>query len=179
MKVIGVAGWKNSGKTTLVERLVTEIGSRGVTVSTIKHAHHAFDVDQEGTDSYRHRTAGAREVLLSSSRRYALMHELRGADEPGLEELLGRLSPVDLVLVEGFKNEAHVKIEAHRMESFGETGGKGLLAMSDPSVRAVATDNPELVRQRLTASGRELPVFELEAIGVIADFILRETELNP
>ena len=114
MRVYGVTGWKNSGKTTLVERLVAEITGRGLAVSTLKHAHHAFDVDRPGKDSYRHRAAGARQVLVASSRRWALMSELRGAPEPPLAELLARLDPVDLVLVEGWKRDRHPKIEARR-----------------------------------------------------------------
>ncbi|MFT6229333.1 MAG: molybdopterin-guanine dinucleotide biosynthesis protein MobB, partial [Paracoccaceae bacterium] len=103
MKIFGVAGWKNSGKTGLMERLVAEICARGITVSTIKHAHHAFDVDQPGKDSHRHRVAGAREVLLASGKRWALMHELRDVPEPPLADLIAHLSPVDLVLIEGYK----------------------------------------------------------------------------
>ena len=114
MKIYGVVGYKNAGKTGLMERLVTEITSRGFTVSTVKHAHHTFDVDQEGKDSYRHRTAGASQVLLSSAHRWALMSELRGQAEPSLETLLAQLAPVDLVLVEGYKRDSHPKIEAYR-----------------------------------------------------------------
>ena len=110
MKVWGVTGWKNSGKTGLMERLVAEFTSRGLTVSTVKHAHHVFDVDHKGKDSYRHREAGAQEVLLSSRKRWALMHEHRGAEEATLDELLAKLSPVDLVLVEGFKLARHPKV---------------------------------------------------------------------
>ena len=102
MKVYGVTGWKNAGKTTLVERLVTEISGRGLTVSTIKHAHHSADIDEPGRDSFRHREAGAREVLLATPERWALMHELRGAPEPKVEDLIARLAPVDLVIIEGF-----------------------------------------------------------------------------
>lgn len=163
MKVFGVAGWKNSGKTGLMERLVAEITGRGFSVSTVKHAHHAFDVDHEGKDSYRHRAAGAHEVLLASRKRVALMQELRGAEEPGLEVLLGRLSEVDLVLVEGYKRESHPKIEAHRAET-----GKALIAPGDESIRAVASDVPlELDR----------PVFHLDDTAAIAGFILAETGL--
>ena len=107
-------GWKNAGKTGLMERLVAEFTARGMSVSTIKHAHHAVDVDQPGTDSYRHREAGAREVVLASARRFAVMHELRDAEEPTLEALIARLAPVDLVLVEGYKRAPHPKIEAYR-----------------------------------------------------------------
>ena len=109
--VFGITGWKNSGKTTLVVRLVEEFTARGFRVSTVKHAHHAFDIDREGTDSHRHRVAGASEVALVSGRRWALMHELRDDDEPALGEILARLSPCDLVLIEGYKREAHAKIE--------------------------------------------------------------------
>lgn len=163
MKVYGITGWKNSGKTGLVERLVTEIAARGLSVSTIKHAHHAFDVDQEGTDSWRHRHAGAREVLLASGRRFALMHELRGAPEPALSDLLARLAPVDLVLIEGYKREAHPKIEAHRAET-----GKALIGRDDATVRAVASDVP---------LDFDRPVFDLDDTQGIADFILGETGL--
>ncbi|MEO0504498.1 MAG: molybdopterin-guanine dinucleotide biosynthesis protein B, partial [Pseudomonadota bacterium] len=135
MRLYGVVGWKNAGKTGLMERLVAEITRRGHTVSTVKHAHHSFDVDHPGKDSYRHRAAGAHEVLLASRQRVALMQELRGADEPGLDTLLARLSPVDLVLVEGYKRDAHPKVEAHRAVT-----GNPLIAPDDPTVRAVASD---------------------------------------
>jgi molybdopterin-guanine dinucleotide biosynthesis protein MobB len=164
VRVYGVTGWKNAGKTGLMERLVAEITGRGFTVSTVKHAHHSTDVDQPGRDSYRHREAGAREVLLASPHRWALMHELRGADEPPLEELLARLSPVDLVLVEGFKREGHPKIEAHRAET-----GKPLLASENATIRAVAADSPQ--------PGCALPVFDLDDTAAIADFILSEVGL--
>ncbi|MEM6372931.1 MAG: molybdopterin-guanine dinucleotide biosynthesis protein B [Pseudomonadota bacterium] len=163
MKVFGIAGWKNAGKTGLMERLVTEITARGFSVSTVKHAHHAFDVDQPGKDSHRHRMAGAHEVLLASANRVALMHELRGADEPALSDLLARLSPVDLVLVEGYKRDAHPKIEAHRSVT-----GNALIAPGDPTIRAVASDVPiDLDR----------PVFDLDDTGAIADFVLAEVGL--
>src|SRR5215471_322925 len=115
MRIIGLAGWSGAGKTTLVAKLIPSILARGLKVSTLKHAHHAFDVDQPGKDSYLHREAGATEVLVASSRRFALMHELRGAKEPGLGELVGRLAPVDLILVEGFKRGNYPKIEIHRV----------------------------------------------------------------
>jgi molybdopterin-guanine dinucleotide biosynthesis protein MobB len=117
VNVFGIVGWKNSGKTGLMERLVTEITARGYSVSTIKHAHHSFDVDHEGKDSHRHRVAGARQVLLASRNRWALMHELRDEQEPTLAELLTQISPVDLVLIEGYKRDSHAKIEAHRSET--------------------------------------------------------------
>ena len=163
MKLFGVVGWKNAGKTGLMERLVTEITGRGITVSTVKHAHHSFDVDHPGKDSFRHRTAGASEVLLASGNRFALMHELRGAAEPPLAELLTRLSPVDLVLIEGYKRDEHPKVEAHRAVT-----GNPLIAPDDPTVRAVAADVPlDLDR----------PVFDLNDTSAIADFILSEVGL--
>lgn len=163
MKLFGVVGWKNAGKTGLMERLVTEITRRGVTVSTVKHAHHSFDVDHPGKDSFRHRTAGASEVLLASGNRFALMHELRGAKEPILAELLTRLSPVDLVLIEGYKRDDHPKVEAHRAVT-----GNPLIAPEDPTVRAVAAD---------VSLDLDRPVFDLNDTVAIADFILSEVGL--
>lgn len=159
MKIFGIVGWKNSGKTGLMERLVTEITGRGLSVSTIKHAHHAFDIDQPGKDSHRHRVAGATEVLLASRNRWALMHELRGAAEPPLADLLAKLSPVDLVLVEGYKRDAHPKIEAHRAAT-----GQPLIAPGDPTVLALASDSAH--------PGFDRPVLDLNATAQIADFIL-------
>ncbi|WP_300059706.1 molybdopterin-guanine dinucleotide biosynthesis protein B [uncultured Roseobacter sp.] len=160
MKLYGVVGWKNAGKTGLMERLVTEITGRGLSVSTVKHAHHVFDVDQPGKDSYRHREAGATEVLLASRKRFALMHELRAAEEPTLDMLLAKLSPVDLVLVEGYKRDAHPKIEAFRAVTKNP-----LIASEDPTVKAVASDSPIEI---------DRPVFELDDTVAIADFILAE-----
>ena len=163
MRIYGVTGWKNAGKTGLMERLVTEITGRGITVSTVKHAHHTFDVDHPGKDSHRHRVAGATEVLLASRNRFALMHELRNEAEPTLEELLSKLMPVDLVLVEGYKRDRHPKVEAFRAET-----GNDLIAPGDPTIRAVASDTPmELDR----------PVFDLNDTKSIADFILSEVGL--
>lgn len=164
MKVWGVVGWKNSGKTGLMERLVAEFTSRGLSVSTIKHAHHAFDVDQPGKDSYRHRDAGAHEVLLASRLRWALMHELRGENEPSLDDLLARLSPVDLVLVEGYKTHNHPKIEAQRAAT-----GQPLIATQDPSIKAIASDNGTRADAR--------PLFDLDDTKGIADFIASEISL--
>jgi molybdopterin-guanine dinucleotide biosynthesis protein MobB len=164
VRVFGITGWKNSGKTGLMERLVAEITARGFSVSTVKHAHHSFDVDHEGKDSHRHRVAGAREVLLSSRNRWALMAELRGADEPELQDLLAKLSPVDLVLVEGYKREAHPKIEAHR----GATG-QPLIAPGDDTIIAIASD--EALAQV------QVPVFELDDTKALADFVLRQVGL--
>lgn len=164
MKIWGVVGWKNSGKTGLMERLVTEFVSRGLRVSTLKHAHHVFDVDHPGKDSHRHREAGATEVLLSSRKRWALMHELRDDDELPLDVLLGKLSPVDLVLVEGYKRDTHAKIEAHRSET-----GQPLIAHDDPTVKAIASDSGA------EAEGRK--TFDLNDTKAIADFIAAELDL--
>ncbi|MEX1148217.1 MAG: molybdopterin-guanine dinucleotide biosynthesis protein B [Sphingomonadales bacterium] len=173
--VIGVVGWKDSGKTSLVERLVTYFTARGVTVSTVKHAHHDFDVDQPGRDSFRHRGAGAHEVLVSSTGRFALMRELRGAPEPDLAALLDRLSPVALVLVEGFKREAHPKIEVWRA-AHGE--GQGLIARSDPTVVAVAADVASLDVPGLDVP---CPLLALDDTAAIAAFIAARVgiELRP
>ncbi|MGR3520054.1 MAG: molybdopterin-guanine dinucleotide biosynthesis protein B [Roseovarius sp.] len=163
MRLYGVTGWKNAGKTGLMERLVTEITARGYSVSTIKHAHHSFDVNHPGKDSHRHRVAGATEVLLASRNRFALMHEMRGEEEPALEALLQKLSPVDLVLIEGYKRDRHPKVEAFRAET-----GNAMIATDDPTIRAVASDVPlDLDR----------PVFDLDDTGGIADFILAEVGL--
>ncbi len=163
MKIYGVTGWKNAGKTGLMERLVAEITSRGLSVSTIKHAHHSFDVDHPSKDSHRHRVAGAHEVLLASKNRIALMQELRDHEEPELAHLLTRLSPVDLVLIEGYKRDRHPKIEAHRAVT-----GQPLIAPGDDTIRAVASDVP------LTL---DRPVFGLDDTIALADFVLREVGL--
>lgn len=164
MKVWGVTGWKNSGKTGLMERLVAEFVRRGHRVSTVKHAHHVFDIDHPGRDSYRHREAGASEVLLSSRKRWALMHENRGEEEATLDALLAKLGPADLVLVEGFKKERHPKIEAHRAET-----DNPLIAPNDTSIRAIASDSGA------TVPGR--PTFDLNDTRAIADFIASELDL--
>jgi molybdopterin-guanine dinucleotide biosynthesis protein MobB len=165
VRVYGVTGWKDSGKTTLVERLVAEITARGISVSTLKHAHHDFDVDQPGKDSHRHRAAGAAQVLVASRRRWALMTELRGAPEPPLEALLAELAPVDLVLVEGYKRDRHPKIEARRAAT-----AQDLIAEGDPSIEAVAADAP--------LPGLAVPVFDLDDVPGIAAFILRRVGLT-
>ena len=163
MKIYGVTGWKNSGKTGLMERLVAEFTERGFSVSTIKHAHHSFEVDKPGKDSFRHRIAGAKEVLLVSRNRFALMHEVRQDEEPVLASLLAKLSSVDLVLIEGYKRDRHPKIEAHRKGI-----GKDLIAVTDDTIHAVASnDSPSL----------DKPVFDLDDTGAIADFIQAETGL--
>ena len=165
MRVFGLAGWSGSGKTTLLTALIPELVSRGITVSTLKHAHHAFDVDQPGKDSWRHRQAGAREVMISSQNRWALMHELRGAAEPTFEELVRRMSPVDLLLVEGFKHHPHPKMEVYRPSL-----GKPLLHPEDPLVVAIASDEvlPEL----------SLPWLPLSDISAVATFILGHGECH-
>jgi molybdopterin-guanine dinucleotide biosynthesis adapter protein len=135
VKVIGLAGWSGAGKTTLLARVIPALSAQGVAVSTLKHAHHSFDVDVPGKDSWTHRQAGARQVLVSSAQRWALMTELRGAPEPPLRELLAQLAEVDLVIVEGFKREGHPKIEVHRAAN-----GKPWLHPDDALIRAVASD---------------------------------------
>jgi molybdopterin-guanine dinucleotide biosynthesis protein B len=161
MRIFGLAGWSGSGKTTLVVKLIPELVRRGISVSTIKHAHHAFDVDQPGKDSFEHRQAGASEVLVASANRFALMREHRGAPEPGLEALLARLA---LVLVEGFKRDRHDKLEIHRPSL-----GKPLLAGDDPNIVAVASDVP--------VAGLRVPQLALDDIPAIAEFVLARTRL--
>jgi len=163
VKIFGIVGWKNNGKTGLMERLVAEITGRGISVSTVKHAHHSFDVDHQGKDSFRHREAGASEVLLSSRKRWALMHEVR-EQEPPLAELLAHLAPVDLVLIEGYKRDNHAKIEAHR-----NAAGQPLIAKDDPTIVAVASD--------VRLGEIDQPVLELDDTVAIADFILDFTGL--
>lgn len=164
MKRYGIAGWKNSGKTGLVTRLLAHFTDAGLRVSTIKHAHHAFDVDHDGRDSYRHRQAGAEEVLVASSARVALMTELRGADEPDLEDLIRRLSPVDLVLIEGYKAAPHPKIETFRSAT-----RHAPIAERNETIRAIATDAPGM--------GLDLPEFSLDDTAGIARFIRQELDL--
>lgn len=166
LRVVGVAGWKNAGKTTLVERLVAEYVARGRRVATVKHAHHGFDIDQDGTDSFRHRAAGATETLLVSSRRWALMHELRDAPEPTLDAMLARLSPCDLVIVEGFKTAPHPKIEVRRLDARETTP----FGQDVPNVVAIASDFPLADETR--------PVFDLDAVSAIADFLGRVAGLG-
>ena len=163
MRLFGFAGFSGSGKTTLIEKLVPRFVERGLRVSLIKHAHHGFDVDRPGKDSYRHREAGCGEVLVTSSRRWALMHELRGAPEPKLEELIGHLSPCDLVLIEGFKHESVPKLEVHRASNVGEA----LLFPHDPHIMAIATD---------ARVKTPLPIFGLNDIEPIADFVIQHAQ---
>lgn len=164
MKLYGITGWKDAGKTTLVERLVEDITARGFRVSTVKHGHHTTDVDHEGRDSYRHREAGAIEVMLATPGRYALMHELRGAPLPPLPVLLAKMSPVDLVLIEGYKAEPHPKIEVYR-----QGAEKRPLARDNFTIKAIASDGPHGVEGMTT--------FDLNDIRSIADFILAEVGL--
>ena len=166
MRIIGFVGWSGSGKTTLVVRLLPELTRRGLRVSTMKHAHHDFDVDQPGKDSYRHRAAGATEVLVASARRWALMHEHRGSEEPTAAQLTAHMTPVDLLIVEGFKRDGHDKIEVHRRET-----GKPLLYPEDSRVVAVLSDEP--------LPGCSLPVIDLDDVAAVADFIVAHCGLAP
>ena len=159
MKVIGLAGWSGAGKTTLLARVLPHLLGKGLRVSVIKHAHHSFDVDLPGKDSWVHRQSGATEVLVSSGKRWALMHELRGASEPRLPELLKKMSRVDLVVVEGFKSEPHRKIEVHRAAN-----GKPLLFPDDPAIAGIAAD---------TAVETALPLAHLDDIPAIAAMMRR------
>jgi molybdopterin-guanine dinucleotide biosynthesis protein B len=163
MKIFGFAGYSGSGKTTLIERLIPLFTQRGLRVSLIKHAHHTFDVDQPGKDSHRHRQAGCTEVLITSSRRWALMHELRGAPEPPLSEHVKRMSPCDLLLVEGFKREPIPKLEVYRAEV-----GEPLIHPHDQNIVAIASDGRLETR---------LPQFDLNAPAAIADFVVRHVGL--
>jgi len=165
MKVLGLVGWSGSGKTTLMIKLLPLLVDRGLRVSTCKHAHHAFDVDKPGKDSYRHREAGATEVMISSSYRWALMHELRDGPEPELDDIVARMSPVDLLLVEGFKRNPHQKIEIYRPAL-----GKPMLAPEHENVVALASDGD--------VTGSDLPVLDLNNAEAIADFIVRHCGLE-
>jgi molybdopterin-guanine dinucleotide biosynthesis protein B len=164
MKVFGFAGWSGSGKNTLIEQLIPRFIGAGLTVSLVTHAHHSFDVDQPGKDSYRHREAGCHEVLVSSEKRWVIQHELRGAAEPPLERLIEHLSSCDLLLVEGYKHAAVPKLEVYR-----EANGKPLIHPDDPHVVAIAADVP-----LVTA----LPRFRLDEYDRIADFILARSEVK-
>lgn len=165
MKIFGVTGWKNSGKTGLVERLVAELTVRGYSVSTVKHAHHSFDVDHPGRDSYRHRSAGAQEVVLSSFNRWTIMHELRGEKEARLDDLLAKMAPVDIIIVEGFKSEPIDKIECFRAEA-----RHPVIYPNDPHIMAVASDTPMPDADR--------PVFDLSDTDAIADFVVERSGLS-
>jgi molybdopterin-guanine dinucleotide biosynthesis protein B len=163
MKVFGFAGWSGSGKTTLIEKLIPRFVKRGLRVSLIKHAHHTFDVDQPGKDSWRHRHAGASEVLVTSSRRWVLMHELRGTQEPAFEDQVKRLSPCDLLIVEGFKHAPIPKLEVWRA-----TTGEGMLHPQDPHIVAVASD------ERIET---KLPLLDINDDAGIAGFIVQHLKL--
>lgn len=163
MKVFGVIGWKHAGKTTLVERLLAEISARGFSVSSIKHSHHDIDLDTPGSDSFRHRAAGASEVILASPNRFALLHDHHG-EAPGLAALLTRLAPVDLVLVEGFKHGDHPKVEVFRA-----LAGHDLIQPADATVRAVASDS--------TLPALTVPCLNLNDAAEVADFILKDCGL--
>lgn len=165
MKVMGFAGWSGVGKTTLIEQVVRSLSVRGLAVSLVKHAHHDFDIDHEGKDSWRHRHAGCREVLISSAQRWALMHELRGAPEAGLDELLALLGECDLALVEGFKRAAIPKIEVRRAST-----GHPPLAPADPHIVAIASD---------VGGAETLPVLDLNDADAVADFIISHLDLQP
>lgn len=165
-RIFGITGWKNSGKTTLTVKLIGELTRRGWKVSTIKHAHHDFDIDREGTDSYRHRKAGAGEVAIVSDQRWALMHELAGENEPPLTDVIARLAPCDLILVEGYKREHHMKIETRRLESRSQDR----LATGDPTIVAVASDHP--------IPDEPIPVYDLDDVAGLADLIERECGLS-
>lgn len=157
-KVIGVAGFKNSGKTTLVEKLVSELTQRGRRISTVKHAHHSFDIDHEGRDSFRHRKAGAGEVAVVSRHRWAIIHESRGEEPPPLDEILAKLAPCDLVIVEGYKRDTHDKIEVRNLAL-----DHPKLAGDDPTVVAIAANGP--------IDGAPVPVFDRDDVSALAAFI--------
>jgi molybdopterin-guanine dinucleotide biosynthesis protein B len=160
MRIIGLAGWSGSGKTTLITKLIPRLLARGLRVSTLKHAHHGFDLDKPGKDSFVHRTAGATEVIISSAKRWAILHELRGEPEWDLSNLVAKMSPVDLVLVEGFKRDAFPKLEIHRA-----VNGKPLLHPEDPHIVAIASDG--------ALPAAKVPVVDLNDIEAIADLLLK------
>jgi molybdopterin-guanine dinucleotide biosynthesis protein B len=160
MRIIGLAGWSGSGKTTLITKLIPRLIARGISVSTLKHAHHGFDLDQPGKDSFFHRTAGATEVIISSAKRWAILHELREQPEWDLAAVVGKMSPVDLVLVEGFKRDAFPKLEIHRIAN-----GKPLIHPEDPHIVAVASDS--------ALPAALVPVVDLNDIEAIADLLLK------
>jgi molybdopterin-guanine dinucleotide biosynthesis protein B len=164
-KVIGVAGFKNAGKTTLVEKLVIDLTARGFCVSTVKHAHHSFDIDHEGRDSFRHRKAGATEVAVVSRGRWAIIHELRGESEPSLDDILGKLAPCDLVIVEGYKRDGHDKIEVRNLAL-----DHPHLAGEDPTIVAIAATGAIL--------DAKTPVFDRDDVGALSSFIISHMGLG-
>ncbi len=159
MRIIGLAGWSGSGKTTLITKLIPRLSARGLRVSTLKHAHHGFDLDKPGKDSFMHRVAGATEVIISSAKRWAILHELRDEEEWNMADLVAKMSPVDLVLVEGFKRDSFPKLEIHRAEN-----DKPLLHPDDPYIVAVACDTP--------LPQAKVPVIDLNDIDAVADLLL-------
>ena len=163
-KIIGVAGFKNAGKTTLVEKLVIDLTGRGFRVSTVKHAHHSFDIDHEGRDSFRHRKAGATEVAVVSSGRWAIIHELRNEAEPGLDDILRKLEPCDLVIVEGYKRDGHDKIEVRNLAL-----DHPHLAGGDPTIVAIAATG--------VIADAPVPVFDRDDVGALSSFIVRHMGL--
>ncbi len=163
-RIIGVAGFKNAGKTTLVEKLVTELTRRGHRISTIKHAHHSFDIDHEGRDSFRHRKAGASEVAVVSRHRWAIIHEMRNEEEPTLEDMLAKLAPCDLVIVEGYKRDTHDKIEVRNIELDHPE-----LAGDDPTVVAIAANG--------AVPDAPVPLFDRDDVSALATFIETRTGL--
>ena len=165
MKVIGVAGFKNAGKTTLVERLVRVLAGLGYRVSTVKHAHHSFDIDHEGRDSFRHRAAGASEVAVISASRWAIIHELRNEAEPPLADILAKLTPCDLVIIEGYKRDHHDKIEVRNL-----TLDHPKLAGDDPTIVAIAANGP--------VANAPVPVFDRDDVTALAEFIIVHTGLR-
>lgn len=165
MRIFGLIGWSGSGKTTLITAVIDDLVGRGISVSTMKRAHHGFDVDHPGKDSYLHRTAGAMEVMVTSAKRWALMHESRGDPEPSIEDAVRLMTKVDLLLIEGFKHHSHDKLEVHRPSI-----GKSLLAPSDPYIVAVASDE--------ALQGLEVPMLDLNDHAAITDFIVRHCKLQ-
>jgi molybdopterin-guanine dinucleotide biosynthesis protein B len=164
-KVIGVAGFKNAGKTTLVEKLVAELTRRSLRISTVKHAHHSFDIDHEGRDSFRHRKAGATEVAVVSANRWAIIHESRAEAEPDLDEILAKLGPCDLVIVEGYKRDSHDKIEVRNLAL-----NHPKLAGDDPTVVAIAANG--------TIAGAPVPVFDRDDVSALSKFIMKHMDIN-
>lgn len=165
MKMFGLAGWSGSGKTTLMVRLLPELVGRGLSVSTVKHAHHHFEIDRPGKDSYEHRQAGATEVMITGGRRWALMHEIRDTVEPKVADLMRHMTPVDLLMIEGFKSDEHPKLEVYRSAT-----GKPLICRDDPKIVAVASDGK--------LDGLNIPQLDLNDVPAIADFIIGYCDLK-
>ena len=163
MRILGLAGWSGSGKTTLLAKIIPRLVARGLAVSTVKHAHHGFDVDTPGKDSHTHRVAGATEVLVASGRRWALMHELRGEGEPTIYDLLRKMAPVDLVLIEGFKTAQHARIEVYRSEV-----GKPPFHPGNPHVVGIVSDTP------FPTAGR--PVVDIDDVDAVVELVLTKAE---